>query len=58
MLDKEHNILKFRVNVHSTNFFKRALIVRGYIVQGRVLAENEPLDGVQVMIYSFNSTLV
>jgi hypothetical protein len=30
MFDKEHNMLKFRVNVDSTNFLERALIIRGF----------------------------
>jgi protocatechuate 3,4-dioxygenase beta subunit len=58
MFDKNHSELKFQVKLDSSNFLERALIIRGFKVTGRVEADNQPLDGVSVLIYTFNSTLI
>lgn len=57
LFDKNHNQLKFTINLNASNFFERALIIRGFTVSGKVLADNEPLSGISTYIYSFNSTL-
>ena len=36
MFDKEHSELKFKVNLDSSNFLERALIIRGFKVEGIV----------------------
>jgi len=56
--DKDHKEAKFKVNLDSSNFLERALIIRGFKVVGTVEADNEPLDNVLVLIYSYNSTLI
>ena len=58
LFDKKHNELKFRVNLNSQNFLEKALIIRGFTVSGKVLAENEPIQGISAYIYSYNSTLM
>jgi hypothetical protein len=58
MFDENHKELRFNVNVNSTNFLERALVIRGYKVSGRIEADHKPLANVFVLIYSFNSTLV
>jgi protocatechuate 3,4-dioxygenase beta subunit len=58
MFDTNHKELTFTVNINSPNFLERALIVKGYKVSGRVVAENEPLEDIHALIYSYNSTLV
>lgn len=58
MFDKSHNEFRFTVNINSSNFFERALIIRGFKVSGKVVADNEPLSGVITLIYTYNTTLV
>merc|ERR1711957_713913 len=58
LFDKKHNELKFRINLNSQNFLERALIIRGFTVSGKVLAEYEPIQGISAYIYSYNSTLM
>ena len=57
LFDKNFNQLKFNVKLNDSNFFERALIIRGFTVSGRVVADNEPLSGITAFIYSYNSTL-
>jgi len=57
LFDKNHNHYKFTVNLNASNFFERALIIRGFTVSGKVQAESEPLSGISTFIYAFNSTL-
>lgn len=57
LFDKNFNNYKFTVNLNSSNFFEKALIIRGFTVSGKVQADNEPLSGITAFIYSFNSTL-
>lgn len=57
LFDKNFNQLKFTVKLNDSNFFERALIIRGFTVSGRVVADNEPLSGITAFIYSYNSTL-
>lgn len=58
LFDKKHNHLNFKINLNSHNFLERALIIRGFTVSGKVLAENEPIQGISAFIYSYNSTLM
>jgi hypothetical protein len=58
MFDKNHKEFKFTVNLNGSNFFERALIVKGFKVTGNVLADNEPLQGAYIFIYTYNTTLV
>ena len=57
LFDKNHNQFTFTVNLNDSNFLERALIIRGFTVSGKVLADNEPLSEISTYIYSFNSTL-
>jgi hypothetical protein len=58
MFDPNHKELKLKISINSSNFFERALIIKGYKVFGRVEADGEVLEGVNTYIYSHNSTLV
>jgi hypothetical protein len=58
IFDKKHNQLNFKINLNSQNFLERALIIRGFTVSGKVLAENKPISGISAFIYSYNSTLM
>jgi len=58
MFDENHKELRFTVNVNSTNFLERALVIRGYKVTGRIESDRKPIKNVFVFIYSLNSILV
>ena len=59
IFDKEYNEFKFNVEIDKENSFKRALIIKGYKLSGRVQSENgEPMEKILILIYSKNSTLV
>jgi hypothetical protein len=58
MFDPNHKEMKLNVGMNSSNFFERALIIKGYKVLGKIEADGEPLEGVSVYIYSYNSTLI
>lgn len=58
MFDENHKELSFNVNVSGSNFFERALIIRGFKVTGKVEADGEPLDNILALIFSYNSTLI
>jgi len=58
MFDINHKELAFQVNVTGSNFFERALIIRGFKVTGKVEADGGPLPGILSLIYSYNTTLI
>ncbi len=57
LFDKNYNELEFTVNLNTSNFLEKALIIRGFTVSGKVQAEGEALSGITAFIYSYNSTL-
>ena len=59
MFDAKHNQLEFYININKTNYFERALIIKGYKLSGQVqTSEGKPMKNAIVMIYSHNATLV
>ena len=59
MFDAKHNQLEFYININQTNYFERALIIKGYKLSGQVqTSEGKPMKNAIVMIYSHNATLV
>ena len=58
MFDANHKELHFQINVTGSNYFEKALIIRGFKVTGKVEADGEPLSGILSLIYSYNTTLI
>ena len=59
MFDAKYNKLEFDININKTNYFERALIIKGYKLSGQVqTSEGKPMKNAIVMIYSHNATLV
>lgn len=58
IFDKNHNEFKLTVNIKSSNFFEKVLIIRGFKVVGKIVADNDPLSGAVALIYTNNVTLV
>jgi hypothetical protein len=56
--DPNHKTLEFFVKSNQNNYLEKALIIKGFNVQGSVYSDNQPIEGVYSAIYSFDLGLV